>query len=131
MKLKTMTLEEFEEYSTVDYNYYNGRCPKCKSGHVNFRNFSNVISIDGKYFRIFYGTCNDCFTLVYLKQYNTKAVMTPVLDIDEQIRGFSVEREVPCGDKSGFVYVVSSDASISFKYKGEYCRVDSYEQSQF
>ena len=126
MAVYTLTLEEFERYATFDYNYYNSGCPVCKGGHVDFRDFVNVQSIDGKYFKIFNGVCDNCFTTSYLNQYHTKTVITPILNIDEAMRKIAKEREVPCGDKSSFVYVVNSDATICFKYKGEYCKVHSF-----
>lgn len=129
MEVETMTLEEFEYCSTLDYNYYNACCPVCENGFIDFRDFSNVISSEGKYFKIFHGICYDCFTIVYLKQYHTKTVITPVLNIDEEARQLAVTREVSCGDNSGFTYVVNSDASVSFKYKGKYCEVHSYGQA--
>ncbi|MBY6836554.1 restriction endonuclease [Clostridium botulinum] len=131
MKVETMDLEEFEYYSTLDYNYKNSGCPVCKKGHIDFRDFENVISKDGKYFRIFNGMCNECFYLVYLKQYHTNEVMTPLLNVDEQSRRIAIPREVPCGDGTTFTYIINRDASIDFKYKGEYCTVYSYGQGQF
>jgi len=128
LSLEILKLNELEEYLYHDYNYFNESCSNCEKrnnifgksyGHVDYHYFSNVITANSKYLKIYNGSCHNCCETYFLSsKCNTS---TYIFSIDDQFRISNNKKIKPriinCNDNCGLQYQVDEYGNVAFIYK--------------
>jgi hypothetical protein len=128
LSLEILTLNDLEEYLYHDYNFFNESCINCEKrsnifgksyGHVDYHYFSNVLTDNNKYIKIYTGSCHNCGDTYFLS--SKCKTSTYVLSIDDRFKisnNYKISpRVINCNDNCGLQYHIDEYGNVSYIYK--------------